>query len=61
MSALKPLEQLNRYRILLDVYMNYLDKYSKDTKRLFNAIDRLVCDEKNPRLQEVIILPFRCV
>ena len=41
--------------------MSYLDKYSKDTKRLFNAIDRLVCDERNRRLQEVRILPFRCV
>jgi len=64
MSALKPLEQLDKYRILLDVYLNYLDKYSKDyqdTKRLFNAVDRLVSDERNRILQEVRILPFRCV
>lgn len=56
LSALKPLKQLNRYCILLDVYLNYLDKSSvdyQDTKRLFNTIDLLIVDERNSMLQEV--------
>lgn len=59
LNDLRPLENLKRYRILLDVYINYLDKYSEDyqdTKRLINDIDLLVVDERNRILQEVIIL-----